>query len=299
MRRIAFDRVREIVAIYGNVPSFELSNGFEFDGEHIRLASRPRGIFKPKQMRFPLSIRTAFPRPGRKIWYDDQRNVHQQIFAGDETVDYAFMGNNPNHPDNRGLREVGERHLPLVYFLGIAPEVYLPIFPVFVFGWDARALKVQIAFGEAGGYILKPPKTIPERRYALREVKQRLHQASFRESVIEAYKGRCAVSGLPVRRLLDAAHIMADSDEHFGQPVVPNGLPLSKIHHAAFDAHLLGIDADFSIHVSEKLQELKDGVILESLKQLEGQKLYHPRRHEDWPDRDRLAQRFELFKAAT
>jgi predicted restriction endonuclease len=28
------------------------------------------------------------------------------------------------------------------------------------------------------------------------------------------------------------------------QPVVPNDLPLSKIHHAAFDAHLIGIDPD-------------------------------------------------------
>jgi len=24
-----------------------------------------------------------------------------------------------------------------------------------------------------------------------------------------------------------------------GQPVVPNGIPLSKIYHAAFDAHLI------------------------------------------------------------
>ncbi len=36
-----------------------------------------------------------------------------------------------------------------------------------------------------------------ERRYALRAVKQRLHQASFREAVISAYNGRCALSGLP------------------------------------------------------------------------------------------------------
>jgi hypothetical protein len=39
--------------------------------------------------------------------------------------------------------------------------------------------------------------------------------------------------GLPEPLLLDAAHIMADKDELYGQPVVPNGVPLSKIHHAA------------------------------------------------------------------
>jgi predicted restriction endonuclease len=34
-------------------------------------------------------------------------------------------------------------------------------------------------------------------------------------------------------RLLDAAHIVMDVDEQFGQPIVSNGLPLTKIHHAA------------------------------------------------------------------
>ena len=38
------------------------------------------------------------------------------------------------------------------------------------------------------------------------------------------------MSGLPEPLLLDAAHIVADANERLGQPVVPNGLPLSKIH---------------------------------------------------------------------
>src|SRR4030088_2162662 len=54
----------------------------------------------------------------------------------------------------------------------------------------------------------------------------RLHQASFRDAVISAYNGRCALSGLPESVLLDAAHIIADKDERFGQPVIPNGIPL-------------------------------------------------------------------------
>lgn len=298
IRMVAFDRVRQIVDMYGNAPAFELKNGFEFEGERIQLAFRPRGIFKPRQMQFPLSIRTSFPRAGRKVWYDDQRDVHRQIFEGDETVDYAFMGDDPDAADNQGLREVHERQLPLVYFLGIAPALYQPVFPAFVSEWDRHALKVKVAFGVPNENSLKPPATALERRYALRDVKQRLHQASFRESVLAAYDGTCSLSGLPVRRLLDAAHIVADGNVLLGQPVIPNGLPLSKIHHAAFDAHLLGIDADFSIHVSEKLRSQNDGVILESLKQLEGRKLRHPKRIEDWPDPDRLAQRFEVFKAA-
>jgi putative restriction endonuclease len=140
----------------------------------------------------------------------------------------------------------------ILYFLGIAPGRYQAIFPAFVTGWDAQGLKARIAFGLPQHDALAPPENALERRYALREVKQRLHQASFREAVITAYRGRCALSGLPEPMLLDAAHIMADTDELLGQPVVPNGIPLSKIHHAAFDAHLLGIDPDYRVHVSKK-----------------------------------------------
>jgi len=55
--------------------------------------------YKPQKMRYLLSIKTVFPRPGGKVWYDDQREVHQQIFEGDETIDYAFMGQDPNAVD--------------------------------------------------------------------------------------------------------------------------------------------------------------------------------------------------------
>lgn len=98
--------------------------------------------------------------------------------------------------------------------------------------------------------------------------------------------------------LLDAAHIVADAHELFGQPIVQNGLPLSKTHHAAFDAHLIGVDPDYRIHVSDRLMSLNDGPVLESMKKLHGGTLREPRREKDRPDRDRLAGRFEQFKAA-
>ena len=141
------------------------------------------------------------------------------------------------------------------------------------------------------------PETGVERRYALRAVKQRLHQASFREAVITAYNGRCALSGLPEPLLLDAAHIVSDKDERYGQPVVPNGIPLSKVHHAAFDTHLIGIDPDYRLHVSDRLLSKNDGPMLDALKHLQGGTIYFPSRSRDWPDRDRLAMRFERFKA--
>lgn len=124
-----------------------------------------------------------------------------------------------------------------------------------------------------------------------------MHQAAFRQAVITAYDGRCAISGLPEPLLLDAAHIIPDKYEVLGQPVVPNGIPLSKIHHAAFDAHLIGIDPDFRMHVSARLLEQKDGPMLEAMKQLDKQIIRLPSRTQDRPDRDRLAMRYEVFRA--
>jgi putative restriction endonuclease len=284
--------------IHDHLTGAELKPGFVFGGDRIPLVNPQRGIFKPLQMHFLLSIKTVFPKPGGKVWYDDQRDVHRQIFEGDETIEYAFMGQNPDAADNRWLREAFENRIPIIYFLGIAPGRYKAMLPAFISGWDAATLKAHVAFGISDQDALAPPENALERRYALRAVKQRLHQASFREAVINAYNGRCALSGLPEPLLLDAAHIVSDKHERLGQPVVPNGIPLSKIHHAAFDAHLIGIDPDYRLHVSERLLMQKDGPMLQALKRLNGGTIYRPKRDKDLPDRDRLALRFERFRAS-
>jgi putative restriction endonuclease len=99
--------------------------------------------------------------------------------------------------------------------------------------------------------------------------------------------------------LLDAAHIVMDADEQLRQPIVSNGLPLTKLHHAAFDAHLIGIDTDYRIHVSDRLLEIHDGPFLElGFKGIARTLIDRPRRLENRPDRDRLALRFEQFKKA-
>ncbi len=298
IRMAAFEHVRRLSEVHDHLTAVELKPGFMFEGERIPLVNPQRGIFKPQQLRFLLSIKTVFPKPGAKVWYDDQRLVHQQIFDGDETIEYAFMGTDPDAADNRWLKEALENQVAIIYFLGISPGRYQAIFPAFISGWNGRALKAQVAFALPDQNSLALPGSAPERRYALRSVQQRLHQASFREAVISAYNGRCALSGLPEALLLDAAHIISDKDEKLGQPVVPNGIPLSKIHHAAFDAHLIGIDPDFRLHVADRLLVQNDGPMLDALKRLNGEMIHLPDRVKDRPDRDRLAQRFEWVSAA-
>ena len=298
LRAAAFEQVRRLQVTRDQLTAKDLLVGFFQEGIRYPLINPQRGIFKPRQMEFLLSIRTVFPRAGNRIWYDDQREVHKQIYEGEDTVDYAFMGTDSDAAENRWLKEAMEQRTPIIYFLGVAPGRYQALQPAFIVDWDPRNARAKVAFGEGAPATASLPTSSAERRYALRLVKERLHQSTFRQAVIDAYQARCALSGVPEPILLDAAHIVEDKNEKLGQPVVQNGIPLSKIHHAAFDAHLIGIDPSFQIHVAKRLLLQKDGPILEALKGLHGARLRLPAREHDRPDRERLDQRFKVFKSA-
>jgi hypothetical protein len=61
-----------------------------------------------------------------------------------------------------------------------------------------------------------------------------------------------------------------------------------------FDTHVIGIDLDFCTHVSDPILEIHDGPFLDlGLKSIAGQVIQLPRWHDERPDRDRLAMRFE------
>lgn len=292
IRLAAFDMVRRLDAIHaGSIPWAEITRGFTVDGENVMLANRPRGIFRPRQMRRGLlSIKTTVPRQGRQQRYDD-------IASDDGFFLYRFKGDDPADNDNRALREAWEDRTPLIYLRGIAPTLYQAIWPVFVTHWDAGSLSAQVVPGEWDRGTATLSDAADLRRYAVIEAKRRLHQAVFRELVLEAYRGRCALSNLPERRLLHAAHILPDRDER-GQPVVSNGISMSVLHHSAYDLNLLGIDPGGVIHLNRDLLSIHDGPTLASLQGLEGGRIRVPDDPGQRPDRDFLAARYEQFRAA-
>jgi len=177
IRMAAFEQVKKLSAIYTHIPAKEISKGFTFKGNNISLLSRPRGIFKPKEMKFLLSIKTTIPRPGRKPWYEDQIDAHKQILEGEtEHINYNFMKKGGSEArDNQLLREASENQIPIIYFLGIAPGQYQAIVPAFIGGWDRNAQKVKVFFGKSNQMEMVPPETSEERRYTLHMVKQRVH----------------------------------------------------------------------------------------------------------------------------
>jgi putative restriction endonuclease len=97
-------------------------------------------------------------------------------------------------------------------------------------------------------------------------------------------------------RLLDAAHIVGDLEEA-GEPTIANGVSLCTIHHRAYDHDLVGISPDYRVHVARRLLEDDDGPMLDLLKGFDGAPLGIPRQRVWQPDRERLAIRFERFRA--
>lgn len=85
----------------------------------------------------------------------------------------------------------------------------------------------------------------------------RYGQPEFRSSLIAAYKGKCAVSGTSVERVLEAAHIKPYSAA--GESKVSNGLLLRSDIHALFDAHLLSVDPkSLLVRVSRSLKDVPE-----------------------------------------
>ncbi len=133
-----------------------------------------------------------------------------------------------------------------------------------------------------------------DKRYIERTVRQRVHQPFFRALAIVAYDRTCAICRLRHPELLDAAHIIADSQA--GAAIVTNGLALCKIHHAAYDNNLVGIDGDYRVHVNGALLHEVDGPMLKhGIQEMHGTSLTLPTRRADHPSKDALDARFAVF----
>lgn len=294
IRKAAFDWLEAQRTRYGEVlPRGLLAQGFEWQGERVPLVG-PQGIFKPRVIpEIPLTITTAPNGP-----YEDH-------FADAHRLLYRYRGTDPNHHENVGLREAMRRRTPLIYLVGLIPGRYLPIWPVFIVADNPADLSFTV-MADAQDTILDTLERGAEtarnsepdeyrRRYITAAVQRRLHQTSFRERVLKAYAEQCALCRLRHRELLDASHIIPDTDPR-GEPEVSNGLALCKIHHTAFDRYFIGIRPDAVVEVRPDILEEEDGPMLQhGLKGLHGQRLFLPRQARHRPDPEALAYRYESF----
>ena len=258
----------------------------------------PQGIFKPALLpEMPLSITTVPEVEGKPRPYDDQ--------IGDEgLVRYRYRGTNPNHRDNVGLRTAMQRQTPLIYLHGIVQGLYEPAWPVFIVEDHPDTLSFVVAIddqiGAPAAWQFNDPAALTARRqYVTAVVRQRLHQRGFRERVLRAYQQCCAICRLRHDELLEAALILPDGDP-LGEPVIPNGLALCKLHHAVFDSYIIGVTPDFEVTVRLDVLEEIDGPMLQhGLQGFQGRRIHVPRAGHLKPNRDFLAERYVLFRRAS
>lgn len=264
-----------------------LDAGFAFRGRRVPFLNYQKGIYRAAAQRGPaaLSVNTSYKSP-----YDDQETPDGFV--------YAYRAGDIDQPDNRALRAASDLQVPIVYFVGTRPGWYRPEWPVFVTSDDPLRRCVTLTSGRMIGPYDEREAVLPddpiERRYAVRETRVRLHQARFRARVLPAYANQCTICRLKETRLLDAAHIVSDTDVA-GEPTVTNGLSLCSIHHRAFDEDLVGVSPDYEVRVHPRLLDEEDGPMLDLLKGSHMKAIVLPRRSASRPDRELLAVRFERF----
>lgn len=285
-RQLVMAAVAERAATNGGVISrVELSALLLANGETRRVIDTSKGIWNPRDLAATLSIVSSPTGP-----YDD-RDVDGGLFH----YDYR---SGSTEGDNTKLRRAFQLELPVILLRKIDNGIYVPVFPTYVVADDIKNRQFVLALDESLRFLTNPlSPTAAEKRYAERVVRARLHQPEFRARVIRAYHTTCAICSLKHADLLDAAHIIGDGQDG-GDPIVPNGLSLCKIHHAAYDRNLLGISPDYTIHLDKNLLDEVDGPMLRhGLQEMHGKSLILPIKRNELPDRERLSARFERFRS--
>jgi putative restriction endonuclease len=294
LRLKVFEWLRQQTLLHPNKLQRKLlEEGFVANNIRIPLVG-PQGIFKPKAFEVPLSITTTPSGP-----YDD-------IFKKGNYLFYRYRGKDPNHRDNQGLRQAKTTKTPLIYFVGLKPGQYEALWPVFIIADDPANLIFTVAVDNIN--VIKDMNKNEEthdfvydneyrRAYMTAEVRIRLHQHNFRIHVLDAYRNQCACCKLRHDELLDAAHIVPDPEPE-GLPIVPNGIAMCKLHHAAFDSNIIGISPEYDIHVRQDVLEEEDGPMLNyGLQKLEGGRIILPRKEQSYPDKILLEKRYQIFKS--
>ena len=288
-RETLFNAVVDHANTFDGMLSRQELGEFSFNGETLRLIDPQGGIWNPgaswtasPALTATLSINTTV-----SGIYDDQ-----EVADGLWRYDYQAGG---SEGKNLKMRKAWELQLPVLWFR--QQEFGKRYVPYVVYIVDD--------FPESGYCLISPDLSLSlaikrgdeiEKRYALREMKQRLHQPAFRARVLNAYGVRCAVCNLQMGALLEGAHITPDSDPN-SSTRVNNGISLCTIHHSAYDAALLGIDTDFSIHIRADVLADSDGPMLRyGLQEMHKRELILPAQRDHWPDLSRLSHRFHQFE---
>ncbi|MCO6415802.1 HNH endonuclease [Siccirubricoccus sp. KC 17139] len=145
--------------------------------------------------------------------------------------------------------------------------------------------------------LVSAPPEMQERRIAQFLVNRKIRDAAFRRAVVDAYDGRCAVTGIRMvngggKFEAQAAHIWPVASG--GPDVVQNGIALSATAHWLFDRHLISLTDEYGLlvahnHVPTELQSLFAGQL---------SRIHLPTERAAWPHLDYVRRHRECFGQA-
>lgn len=256
-----------------------------------RIKDTTRGIWNPKSYAATLTI------------VSDPNGEYDDGDHGASLYRYSYEkvrpGADPRGGRNHKLREAMRLQLPIIMLRKLADARFVPVMPVYVVKDEPENRRFLLAVDESLRFLPDLGQlSDPQKSYVERIMNQRLHQPEFRSRVLRAYSLRCAVCELKKSKLLDAAHIIPDSDVD-GTPSVTNGLALCKIHHATYDQNIIGISPQYEVHVNRDILEETDGPMLKhGIQEMDRRKLWIPTSTRDRPSQALLERRFEEFRNA-
>lgn len=254
-----------------------------------RLVTSAKGIFKPKDLDYALSVRQTLDSP-----YPDEEPVFQD--DGSWTYRYAQEGQASDLErayTNRGLIACRDHKIPVGVLRQVsrkpAETRYLVLGLATVESWEAGIFTLRSTVLDDAE--LSPPSLLhiasplepygfdpalvqDARQKILREVVRRQGQKPFRSGLLTAYQGRCAVTGCAVEPVLEAAHITPYLGPQTNK--VTNGLLLRSDIHTLWDSGLLYLDADYRVR-------LKPPLIESDYVKLQGQSIALPSRADICP----------------
>jgi putative restriction endonuclease len=100
---------------------------------------------------------------------------------------------------------------------------------------------------------IEDEKNIPKGKTKESIVNIRVNQSFFRKMILSSYDSRCCITGLPIKELLVASHIIPWSHNSKTRLNPQNGLCLNALHDKAFDKGFITINPTYQVVISNKI----------------------------------------------
>lgn len=279
----------------------------------LLVVSRPKGIYKPKDLQYAVSVRInldsrypdgeVIPRPDGSWFFAYHQENPDPKRRDDEYTNLGLMACIRDQLPVGILRErAGSASGRTEYdVLGLAYPVlwndgyfYLDSDPSSGAGRDivADVLTATAEHEELEDGEHRPPPSddYDARLRLLRAIVARRGQAGFRQSLMKAYASSCAVTGSAVTEVLEAAHLRPYRGPESNTPT--NGLLLRADIHTLLDLRMLAIEpGSRTVTVSRALRETEYASLV-------GQRIIEPKNASSRPHAEALRGLWDEFELA-